>query len=547
MTNISTLNLFKKLNLIRLIQIYFSVTALFLMACTSEEPKDNSTKVFRYNEHADITSLDPAFARDQRNIWAVHQLYNTLVGLDNELKVVPELASSWKVSSDGLKYTFRLRTDVFFHKSSIFKDSLHQVTASDVKYSLERLSDEKLASPGSELLNVVDSINLRDNFTISLKLKEPFPALLGVLSMKYCSIIPEEVKSGLVNFRKNPIGTGPFKFQRWIPQEKLVFRKNRHYFEKDSAGVSLPYLEAVAITFLPEKQSEFMQFIQGNLDFISGLDVSYKDELLRADGELKSKYDKNINMDKSPFLNTEYIGFFLGDSTSIVHDIRIRKAINYGFDRTKMVKYLRNGIGTSAQQGFIPKGLPGWNKSNLGYKYNPDKAISLIKDYKTEHAVNTIEVSISTNPSYQDLIGFMQSELESIGLKINIDVLPSSTLRLKRSEGQLEAFRSSWIADFPDAQNYLSLFYSKNKTPVGSNYTHFESKVYDSLYTIAISTTSAKQRKYLYKKMDSIMMRNAAIVPLFYDEAVRFKQKNIKGLNINPINLLDLTKVYKQE
>lgn len=538
--------MFKKLKNIRLVQIYYSLAILILVGCATDATKDRSEKVFRYNEHADITSLDPAFARDQRNIWAVHQLYNTLVGLDNNLRIVPEVASSWEISPDGLIYTFKLRSDIFFHKSKIFKDSLHLLKAEDVKYSLERLSDKKLASPGSELLKSVESFDVVDDYTISLKLKEPFPALLGVLSMKYCSIIPEEVKSGMVDFRKNPVGTGPFKFKRWIPQEKMVFRRNPKYFEKDSVGNRLPYLESVAITFLPEKQSEFMQFIQGNLDFISGLDVSYKDELLRADGKLKSKYDEKINLDKSPFLNTEYIGFFLGDSTSTVNDIRIRKAINYGFDRGKMVKYLRNGIGIPAEQGFIPKGLPGWDIDNLGYSFNRNLAISLINDYKSEHSVDKVTVAISTNPSYQDLIGFMQAELGALGLDITIEVLPSSTLRLKRSEGQLQAFRSSWIADYPDAQNYLSLFYSGNKTPIGSNYTHFESPIYDSLYNVAVTSTSRNEREKLYRKLDSIIMQNAAIVPLFYDEAVRFKQKNIKGLHINSINLLDLKNVSKE-
>jgi peptide/nickel transport system substrate-binding protein len=533
------------LNTERLLQLIFSSTILFLIGCASNESTEKEKSVFRYNEHANITSLDPAFARDQRNIWAVHQLYNTLVGLDEELLIVPEIAKSWEVNEDGLIYTFNLRDDVYFHKSNIFSDSLHKVTANDVKFSLERLSNKVLASPGSEILNAVESINILNDYKISFKLKEPFPAFLGVLSMKYCSIIPEEAKDRKVDFRKNPVGSGPFLFKRWIPQEKLVFRKNPYYFEEDSTGKKLPYLEAVAITFLPEKQSEFMQFIQGNLDFISGLDVSYKDELLRADGHLNQKYENRINMDKSPYLNTEYIGFFLEDTTSIVRDIRIRKAINYGFNKSKMVKYLRNGIGIPAEQGFIPKGLPSWDETNIGYRYNKDKAKSLIDSFKKETNIKNPEVTISTNPSYQDLIGFMQAELQSIGLKINIEVLPSSTLRQKRSEGKLEAFRSSWIADYPDAQNYLSLFYSKNKSPIGSNYTHYNSKVYDSLFNLAIETTSVSKRLKFYRKLDSLVLKDAAVVPLFYDEAIRFKHMNIEGLSINPINLLDLKRVYK--
>jgi peptide/nickel transport system substrate-binding protein len=469
-----------------------------------------------------------------------------LVALDDELNIKPEIAKSWNINNNGKEYVFNLRDDVYFHESEIFGDNkIHLLNAKDVKYSLERLQDKTLASPGSWVMKNVDSISVIDEFTLKITLATNFPAFLGILSMKYCSIIPEEVKYGNIDFRTNPVGTGPFKFKRWVPQEKLVFRKNNYYFEKDSLGQPLPYLESVAITFLPDKQSEFMQFIQGNLDFISGLDVSYKDELLNADGTLKNKYKNSISIEKSPYLNTEYIGFYLGNSEHNISDKNLRKAINYGFDRSKMIKYLRNGIGIPANNGFIPKGLPSYQKIE-GYTYQPEKARLFVQKYKNDTGNINPEITITTNPSYLDLVGFIQSELDGVGITVNIDVLPPSTLRQKRSSGQLEAFRASWIADYPDAQNYLSLFYSGNKSPNGPNYTHFESSLYDSIYTNALSEIDSEKRKYLYKTLDSLIIENASIIPLYYDEVVRFRQNNIKNLGINPTNLLDLKTLRKE-
>lgn len=543
--NISTINVLIKLKTLRLLIYTLPLIILVNLSCKPDIDQDRSNLVFRYNEHSDITSLDPAFARDQRNIWAVHQMYNTLVSLDNELKIQPEIAKSWEISENGKEYIFKLRNDVHFHRSEIFgKNSKHLLNANDVKFSLKRLTDRALASPGSWIMKEVDSIQVIDDYTLKIVLKKNFPAFLGILSMKYCSVIPEEVNTGKINFRTHPIGTGPFRFKRWIPQEKLVFRKNDDYFEKDSSGQQLPYLEAIAITFLPDKQSEFMQFIQGNLDFMSGLDASYKDELLNAEGRLKDRYKNRIDIDKSPYLNTEYIGFYLGDNSLEINNTNLRKALNYGFDRRKMIKYLRNGIGIPAENGFIPKGLPGFQEIE-GYSYQPEKAKKLLREYVETTGNKNPEITITTNPSYLDLIGFIQSELKNIGIKVNIDVLPPSTLRQQRSSGQLEAFRASWIADYPDAQNYLSLFYSENKSPNGPNYTHFESKLYDSLYNLALSEVDDNHRTALYKKLDSLIIDNAAIIPLFYDEVVRFKQNNIKGLGINPTNLLDLKKVKK--
>jgi len=121
-----------------------------IMACQSDSTKDDNRTVFHYNQHKNITSLDPAFARAQNNIWAIDHLYNGLVQLDDSLNVKPAIASSWELSEDGLIYTFVLRKDVYFHENNCFKDIKSRlVTANDIKYSFNRLLDEKVNSPGS--------------------------------------------------------------------------------------------------------------------------------------------------------------------------------------------------------------------------------------------------------------------------------------------------------------------------------------------------------------------------------------------------------------
>jgi len=336
-----------------------------IISCTKNSDLDNNRLVFRYNEHANINTLDPAFARTLQDTWVANQLFNGLVQLDSSLNIKPCIAKNWNISEDGKTYSFSLRNDVYFHKHYLLgKDSTRVVTAEDFNYSLNRLRDSKIAAPGSWVLNKVDDFRAVNDTLFEIKLKQPFPAFIGLLSMKYCSVVPEEVVEYYGSeFRSHPIGTGPFKFKRWEENIKLIFRKNELYFEKDDAGKPLPYLEAVAITFLPDKQSEFLQFAQGNLDFLNSLDASYKDELLTAQGELRNSYAKTINMIRGPYLNTEYLGFYLDSETPEIQSELLRKAINYGFDREKMMIYLRNGIGNPAYGGFIPIGLAGYDKS----------------------------------------------------------------------------------------------------------------------------------------------------------------------------------------
>lgn len=524
----------------------FVVGCFLLMSCKTETSNFNDSQVFRYNEHANITTLDPAFAKDLRTIWVTNQLFNGLVQLDDVLEVQPDIAESWTLSEDGKIYTFHLRSDIQFHKHILFgKDSTRNVVASDFEYSFNRLLDPKVVSPGKWVLEFVEKFEAVNDRTFVIKLKQPFPPFLSVLSMKYCSVIPKEAIDYFGDtFRANPIGTGPFQFKLWVENTKLVFRKNHFYHEKDNNRVKLPYLEAVAITFLPDKQSEFLQFIQGNIDFMSSIDASYKDDLLTSEGDLKPNHIDKIDMISGPYLNTEYLGVYLDAEEKEVNDIRIRKAINYGFDRVKMIKYLRNGIGTPAVNGFIPKGLPSFSAME-GYTYEPVKAKALVQAYIAETGNKNPTITISTNSQYLDLCEYIQREVQKTGLQVNIDVMPPSTLRQTKVNGQLSIFRGSWVADYPDADNYLFIFHSKNFSPNGPNYTHYSSPEFDKMYEESIKITDNKIRRAMYQKMDSMVMASAAIIPLYYDEVVRFTQKNVSGLGINPINHLDLKRVKK--
>ncbi|WP_299438924.1 ABC transporter substrate-binding protein [uncultured Aquimarina sp.] len=534
-------------SIIHYLAAVYLCTLCFSCGNSSKEDKDHL--VFRYNEYSNVLTLDPAFARNPSIIWPTNQLFNGLVQLDDSLHVQPDIAKDWIISEDNLSYTFTLRNDVKFHKHPEFKtkDSTRNVIAQDFEYSFDRLIDPKVASPGNWVLKNVSTYKAINDTTFQIQLKKPFPAFLGLMSMRYCSVIPREIVAFYgTEFRANPVGTGPFKFKLWEENVKLILRRNELYFEKDNNGKQLPYLEAVAVTFLPDKQTEFLQFAKGNIDFLNSLDASYKDELLTPSGKLREKYKDQVNLSKGPYLNSEYLGFYLDGDKDEVKSKLLRKAINYGFDREKMITYLKNGVGTPATSGFIPKGLPGFN-SQKGFEYNPEKSRKLIKEYIKLTGNQNPTISIATDSNYQSICEFIQRELEKIGLNIIVDVMPPSTIRKKKWSGELDVFRASWIADYPDAENFLSPFYSKNFTPNGPNYTHFKNETFDQLYEESFSITDVSVREEYYIKMDSIIIAHAPIVPLYYDQVVRFTRKNVKGLTNNPQNFLVLKRVWKEK
>ncbi|MEP7080376.1 MAG: ABC transporter substrate-binding protein [Ginsengibacter sp.] len=506
--------------------------------------------IFRYNEQSGIATLDPAFAKNQSIMWAIHQIYNTLVQTDDQLNIVPSLATSWDVSPDNLVFTFHLRSDVYFQDNSCFTNGKgRKMTASDVVYSFSRIMDPATASSGAWIFNGrVDSIKpftaLNDS-TFQLKLQRPFHPILGVVSMQYCSIVPHEaVEKYGKDFRRSPCGTGPFQFVAWEEGQALILKKNTHYFEIDSTGERLPYLNGIKISFLDNKATEFLEFQQKRLDFINDIDPSFKDEIITKNGELRSQWKDKIVLMKHSYLTTEYLGILQDTSLPVVKnsplkDVRIRQAINYGFDKRKMMKYLRNSIGTPAESGFVPSGFPSFDSSKVqGYNYNPAKALALLKEAGYPNGKGLGAIKLLTVPIYGDLASYISNELKQIGILINVEIIQKSLLLEQTAKSEALFFRGSWIGDYPDAENFLSVFYGKNPAP--PNYTRYSNLLFDRLYESALSEKDDSIRYEIYRKADQLMIKDAPIVPLWYDMVIRLVQPYVKGFTPNSLNLLEL-------
>ena len=535
---------------IRLRLLLLCLVCILLSMC---HQKDNKRKkIFRYNEVTGIASLDPAFAKNQSVMWAVHQLYNTLVETDDSLNMVPSLAKAWDVSSDRRQYIFHLRTDVFFHNNSVFPGGLgRRMTAADVVYSFNRIIDKSTASSGAWIfnnrVNPSDPFTAIDDSTFRLRLAQPFNPILGLLSMQYCSVVPKEVveKYGK-DFRSHPCGTGPFAMKAWEEGQAMVLVKNDHYFEKDSAGNALPYLDGIKISFYDSRATEFLLFQQGEEDFINDIDPSFKDEVISKKGLLKKDWVGKVVLAKHPYLNTEYLGMLVDPKNPMVMDSplrfkKIRQAINYGFDRRKMMLYLRNSIGIPAESGFTPAGLPSFDSTLVkGYTFNPVKARQLVKE--AGYGENNFPaIKLLTIPIYADFASFIAKELEGVGINIQVEVVQKSLLLEQTAKSQALFFRGSWIADYPDPENYLSVFYSKNPAP--PNYTRYNNPAYDALYERSLTAEQETEKKSLYQQMDRIIIADAPVVPLWYDEVFRLVNPRVKNFTANGLNLLELRRV----
>jgi peptide/nickel transport system substrate-binding protein len=526
------------------------VIGAILLLASCRDTASSGKQVFSYNETTGIATLDPAFAKNQSIMWAVHQLYNTLVEIDSGLNIVPSVATTWDVSGDRLTYTFHLRPDVYFHDNPVFPGGKgRRVVAADVVYSLARIIDKSTASSGAWIFNNrVDSLHpftaLNDS-TFQLKLLRPFHPIMGILSMQYCSIVPHEIveKYGK-DFRRNPCGSGPFRFASWDEGEGMILHKNPNYWERDSTGKRLPYLDAVSISFFDNKATEFLQFRQGGLSFVNDIDPSFKDEILSKKGELRSQWEGKLQLKKHPYLNTEYFGIMVDESNPLVSvsSTRIkavRQALNLSLNRVQLMMYMRNSIGIPATAGFVPGGLPSHNVDMVkGYPYDPAKAKELLRSAGFPDGKGLKPVKLLTIPIYADIASFAARQWEEVGIPVEVEVIQKSLLLEQTAKSQALFFRGSWIADYPDAENYMAMFYSKNPAP--PNYTRYKNPAFDVLYEKALLETNDSLRYQLYRQMDQIVIDDAPVVPVWYDMAIHLIQPGITGFYPNALNLLEL-------
>jgi ABC-type transport system substrate-binding protein len=545
-----------------------AVSALVASCTGPTTSAADERRVFRYNQPEALTSLDPAFTRNQANIWAVSQLYNGLMELDSTLQPAPALARRYSISPDGLTYTFWLRPGVKFHDSEAFASGkARTVQSADFVYSFKRLLDAKTASPGGWIFrgkvledskgNISDTCFVAANdSTLRIHLKEPFIPFLSILTMPYAFVVPHEaVEKYGKDFREHPVGTGPFRFKLWDTGNVLLLHKDPGYWRRDAKGNELPYLDAVQISFIADRKTEFLTFLQGKLDFLSGIREGSRDLVMNTDGTVRADFQGRFTVQKAPYLNTEYLGFQLdsanltGEQAAQGRALRkplVRQALNYAINRPELVAYVLNHVGVPGNSGFVPAALPSFSPTKVpGYTYEPQRARQLLAaaGYGPAHP---LRLRLSTVAERKAVAEYLQKNWADVGVQVQIDINQAATQQELVDNGRAAFFSKSWLGDYPDAENYLSLFYSPNFSPGGPDKTHFKSAEYDALYNQARREQDAARRTALYQQMDRLIVAESPVVSLYYDEVIRLTQNNVRGLTPNPMNQLLLERVRKE-
>ncbi len=512
------------------------IIAMFFLISGCSDVKYDDCRVFRYNESAGITTLDPAHSRSLELMWVVDQMYDGLLELDEELNIRPAIAESWEVN--GRVYKFKLREEAKFNTG-------RRVEAKDVVYSLGRLLDPKVASSGGWILDAVEEggVIASSKYEVEIHLKYEFPPFLGLMTTTYASIVDREFEGML---RSATAGTGPFKLGFWVEDVALVMHKNESYWESDEEGNQLPYLDAVHVDFVPDMGSEYLGLIQGRYDFISGLHPAYMEDLMNAEGELAEKHHGSLELRRTPFLKTDYIGILVDDELENMkgHPLLnplVRKALSLAVDRASIARVLRRNSVLPSDH-FLPPSLPGATEYKAP-EYDLARAERLLEEAGFKGGEGLPEISLGTTSDYVDLCAAIQSNWSKLGVNVSVDVAPSSVHRERVAMSKIEMFQKSWLADYADAENFLGLFKRPNFSPAGPNYTHFHSEQFEELYSGAMASDSDSTRFKKYAMMDSIIYSETPLIPLFHDQVTHFISSEVQDWIVSPVNRLDLRRV----
>lgn len=532
--------------------------------------------VFRFNEVQDFRDLFPHSITEVTSHRIATQIYEGLVQFDqSNLKVIPAIAKDWEVNDDATQYTFHLREGVKFHDDPVFKNGEgREVTAQDFKYCFTKLCE---ASPrnqlfwlfkdkvkganayhastqeGEPLEKGVEGLKVIDEHTFRIELKYPFSGFIKLLAHPGCWVYPKEAEKKYgKEMRTKCVGTGPFCVEDIKRGEVVILKRNPDYWAEDKYGNQLPYLDAVKVTFIKEKKTELLQFKQKNLDMIYRLPVDMIGEIAGKLEDAKKRESLPYKVQTNPSLSLQYYGF--QHQSDLFGNKALRKAFNYAVDREKITTFTLQGEGIPANNGLVPPAFENYPHDIVdGYEFDPDKARDYMKKAGYPGGEGfpelTLQLNSGGNTNEQVAEAIQKMLEENLNIDLELKVMPWSQHLERVETGRSKFFRFGWVADYPDPENFLNLLYGEHvpDDPEANSYINsvrYKSGDFDSLFNKALREPDEKKRMRLFAKADSVAVKDAAIMPLFYDENIRLIQRKVKNFPMNSMEYRDLTRVY---
>ena len=544
--------------------LLFALAGILFSGCADSPDSPDDGMVY-YGVTSRIRGFDPVKAGDVPSAMAIGKVYEGLLRysyLKRPYAVEPNLTESMpEISGDGLVYTFRIRKGIYFQDDPCFRETGgkgRELTAEDFVFSIKRVADVKNRSTGYWVYNNrisglddfrelsrsgdatdydldVEGLKALDRYTFRIILKAPYPQLLWILTMHYGYAVPREaVEFYGDDFVNNPVGTGAFRLAGWTRNYRVEFERNAKWKETDreeldSSGRELPFLDRIVQYVISDPSTQWLKFVTGGLE-ASGISRDNWDAVISPVGGLnESLLKRGISLDSQPTLDVFYIGFNMDDPVVGGDSVKLRQALTCAFDSEKWIKFWNGRI--IRARGPIPPGVAGYSDKPSPYAHDLEKAKILLSEAGYPGGISaetgkrlklTIELG-SADPQTREAIELVASFFREIGVVLEASYNNWPTFLQKMERMQCQLYRLGWVADYPDAENFLQLFYGPNSSP-GPNHSNYVNPKFDRLYEKIRTMSDSQERTGLYRKMADIVIEDAPWI--FTDHPMSFSLRH---------------------
>jgi len=550
-----------------LFSIFF--TFIYFSPAADINSAENPNTLYSIAER--IRGFDPVMAGDVASALAISRIYEGLLQysyLARPYRVEPCLCEKMpEVSADGLVYVFSIRKGIYFQDDPCFTATGgkgRELTADDFVYAIKRVADIKTGSTGywafndriagldefrdkssgeqaTDYTKAVEGLTAPDRYTLRIRLKQPYPQLLWILTMHYTFAVPREaVEYYGRDFVNHPVGTGPYCLKSWARNYRIEYTRNPKWTETgriesypgngneldkktgllaDTGKLAtrsewqIPFIDRIVQYVVGDSTTMWFMFLKGQMES-SGISRDNWDAVITSDKTLKNELAAmGINMFSTPVMETYYIGFNMDDAT-VGGNLFLRKALACAFNSEQYVRFYNNRVIRAS--GPIPPGIAGFEKQDNPYPFDLERAKDLLakagypegKDPKTGRRLKlNLDIGNPNDPEVRASVELFSSFMDKIGVQIApvYNNWPTFLARLERRQAQL--FRLGWVADYPDAENFLQLFYGPNGSP-GPNHCNYSNKSFDALYEKVRVMADSPERTALYRQMAEIVSRD---------------------------------------
>jgi peptide/nickel transport system substrate-binding protein len=519
-----------------------------------------------------ITNLFPLSSEDVYEQRVNNQIFESLLKIDQTgTHVIPSLAESFTISADAKTYTFKLRKGVYFHADDCFSNKNgRELVARDIQFCLQfacsGLPENKI---GNLLINkikgakkfhtstnqsikghLVSGIKVIDDYTIEINLDESYVGFDKILTHPNLGVFaPEAYEKYGKQILKHPVGTGPFQIDTWN-NKGLTLKRNSKYWKKDVYGNKLPFLDKVLLTYSKTKKDELLAFRKEKIDIILEIPA---DEIENTLGTLKeAQAGKNIKhkVDSKSSMSVNFYGFATG--VKPFNDVNVRKAFNIALDRNELVTNWMKGEGYPMLNGFVPP-VSNYSTNKVeGFKFDISQAKQLLANagYPDGKGFPVLDLYLNSqngSSTYELSKGIQKQLKENLNIDVQIKLCSLQDRENAIKNGKALIWKTGWVADYPDASNFLDLFYSGENSVYKSNPFQYNNTKFNTLLEASMKEKDNDKRLAILVQCDQIIIDEAVVMPIFNDDFITMVNAKVRNFQTNSMEILDFSTIFIKE